>query len=329
VELWVRSRSDLMAPSFGAPVSHQAGTSSRVLAPSVGLLMAGERSTNRSKNRQAGGGGRSGQGQQDASEIRLPTFTEHSGHAKLEQLTRARPPDSLSRSFLEHVASGRRAEQMKILEVGCGRGDVVAWLLDEGWDAYGADVDDRYLRNGRAMLGNRVRLIAGNYPFEDSTFDAVLSYQVLEHVMDLESFAHEVARVSAAGGEGLHVFPSKWRVLESHLHMPCVHWLPKGAVRRTALRGLLKLGVGAKYFPEYSNAERAEIFAQYSEHETFYRSIGHTKRVFEAAGLKCDHIAPVEAKLKEKWPALPAIALKPVGWLYRSFWMACVRTYKH
>jgi SAM-dependent methyltransferase len=258
----------------------------------------------------------------------LPTFTEHSGHGKLEPLTGARPPSSLSRSFLQHVASGRTSEHMKVLEVGCGRGDVVAWLLNQGWDAYGADVDERYVRNGQPMLGNRVRLIADSFPFEDNTFDVILSYQVLEHVMDLEAFAHEVARVSSPGSQGLHIFPSKWRVMESHLSMPFVHWLPKGVARRAVLRGLVKLGVGVKYFAEYSNAERAEIFAQYSETETFYRSIGRTKRAFEAAGLKCDSIAPVEAKLKEKWPALPAVLLKLMGWLNQSFWTTCLSTYK-
>jgi ubiquinone/menaquinone biosynthesis C-methylase UbiE len=68
-------------------------------------------------------------------------------------------------------------------------------------------------------------------PFEDASFDAILSNQVLEHVPDIEVVARELARVLKPGGMSLHLFPhlGVWR--EPHTRVPFLHWLSKHSWR--------------------------------------------------------------------------------------------------
>lgn len=66
-------------------------------------------------------------------------------------------------------------------------------------------------------------------PFGEASFDAVLSFDVLEHVQDLRATLHECLRVTRPGGLMLAVFPSYYHPTAHHLDLvsttPCVHWV--------------------------------------------------------------------------------------------------------
>jgi hypothetical protein len=68
---------------------------------------------------------------------------------------------------------------------------------------------------------------SGRAPFPDGCFHALISYQVLEHIEDLAAAAAEWARLTAGGGAGFHIYPPHFRLVEAHLFMPFVHWLPR------------------------------------------------------------------------------------------------------
>src|SRR5947209_8416950 len=79
----------------------------------------------------------------------------------------------------------------QILDFGCGLGALVSHLRALGFDAYGCDFPDE--------LGDQPYLNAieepYRLPFEDSTFDVVVSDQVLEHVQDYRQAFTEIRRV--------------------------------------------------------------------------------------------------------------------------------------
>ena len=78
------------------------------------------------------------------SEPALPTFTSHGGNIKLRSLEEGpREPSQVVRRMVDaaHRRSGVAAGSFRVLDVGCGRGDMVAWLCERGFDAYGVDVD--------------------------------------------------------------------------------------------------------------------------------------------------------------------------------------------
>jgi 2-polyprenyl-3-methyl-5-hydroxy-6-metoxy-1,4-benzoquinol methylase len=89
----------------------------------------------------------------------LPKWTDHPGHSKREPLTGPGPaPEPVVRRWLTD-RSREQETPLRVLDVGAGRGGLVAWLLDQGYDAVGVEIDAGYVDNGRAYLPHN-RLLA-------------------------------------------------------------------------------------------------------------------------------------------------------------------------
>lgn len=204
-------------------------------------------------------------------------------------------PSTHTLQYLDFLLAWTRADlsALKVLDLGCGRGEFVGALRERGARAFGVEIDRRFLASGR-LLGE---LYCDEFPilspvdksgltvFPDGYFDLVVSDQVLEHVRDLESLAAEVGRLLRPGGLTANLFPARFRVWEPHYELPFTHWLPKGAARRTAVATLLSIGMGSKFFPNHSLSERVEIIYKYSVEETFYRSCQDIAAAFESRGI--------------------------------------------
>lgn len=101
------------------------------------------------------------------------------------------------------AAGGKR-----LLEVGCGRGDMVAWLSGLGWCAEGIDIDPVAVRVAREG-GRNVRL--GSMEDEvgmPGRFDAVVMSHLIEHVPDPRGLLQGAARVLNPGGAVSIVTPN-------------------------------------------------------------------------------------------------------------------------
>jgi SAM-dependent methyltransferase len=135
---------------------------------------------------------------------------------------------------------GRGTAAVRVLDFGCGAGGLVKELLALGYDAYGCDLGadwpDTPGEWERGLLGKmwegeiRGRLapiIASPYrlPYPNRTFDVVVSCQVFEHVQNKKEAFTEIARVLKVGGLGIHVIPSKLRVIEGHIYVPFASWM--------------------------------------------------------------------------------------------------------
>ena len=82
-------------------------------------------------------------------------------------------------------------EGREVLDLGCGVGYGTAFLADSAHRVVGGDVDAETIayaqrRYGRPNVEFRV-LDATALPFEDSSFDAVCSFETIEHVADPEA----------------------------------------------------------------------------------------------------------------------------------------------
>lgn len=82
----------------------------------------------------------------------------------------------------------RPAKGAGVLDLGCGNGNLVRELRDEGLDAYGCDFADTPGSDFSSQVTSPYLrpFPSGPYriPFEDCRFDYVISSQVLEHVRD-------------------------------------------------------------------------------------------------------------------------------------------------
>ena len=216
---------------------------------------------------------------------------------------------------------GCKRSEVKVIDVGCGRGDRVAWLLDQGWDAYGCDVE--YVDEGSAWLEerghgpNRLRVIEDyRLPFEtEAPFDVVLSYQVMEHIPHFDKFVAGITDVGRPGTTGLHVCPGAWMPIETHMQLPFVHWLPKGRARGLAIKLGLRAGLGRPHFADRPVAERARRFEQFSRTEVFYRSPRLQSAAFQWGGHDTAFARVVGEKLQTN-VSMPATLATALGSAY-------------
>lgn len=111
------------------------------------------------------------------------------------------------------------------LDLGCFTGGrTVAWAERyEPRSISGLDVDQIFIDAARSFAESRER--PGDFrtgsgeaiPWPDESFDAILSFDVLEHVRNVSETLAECWRVLRPGGHLLVVFPSYFQPLEHHL----------------------------------------------------------------------------------------------------------------
>ena len=94
---------------------------------------------------------------------------------------------------------------LDVLDVGCGTGRHSVALARAGARVTGVDFSNGMLDKARAKPGaDAVRFIhqdaSGTLPFEDRSFDRVISCLVIDHVRDLGTFFAELHRVCRPGG---------------------------------------------------------------------------------------------------------------------------------
>jgi SAM-dependent methyltransferase len=141
----------------------------------------------------------------------------------------------------------RMASDTRILDYGCGAGQIVKALRARGVEAFGCDVfyegGDYSQQVESAFLGKSIRRMEpnGRIPYDDGTFDFVINNQVMEHVTDMDKVLAEIHRVLKPGGKVLSLFPDKsvWR--EGHCGIPFLHWFPKGSRLRIYYAAALRL----------------------------------------------------------------------------------------
>ncbi len=101
----------------------------------------------------------------------------------------------------------------RVLDVGCGVGQVVARLTEAGFEAYGVDVSEPNIERAR-KFSDRCALYDGRrLPFPDRHFASAGALNVLEHVEEPEDFIAELVRVVEPGGHVVLSSPNFFRAL--------------------------------------------------------------------------------------------------------------------
>ncbi|PJI41889.1 MAG: hypothetical protein CTR53_05370 [Ferrovibrio sp.] len=116
----------------------------------------------------------------------------------------------------------------RVLDFGCGGGELVERLCAMGWDVFGCDMGEYWLESKELAAGRCAVIQPTPYrlPFPDQHFDIVISTSVLEHALNKEEVFREIFRVLRPGGSMLHLLPGKWYLpTEPHIFVPLVSWL--------------------------------------------------------------------------------------------------------
>jgi ubiquinone/menaquinone biosynthesis C-methylase UbiE len=130
----------------------------------------------------------------------------------------------MNKAYDALVAQAELADGLRVLEIGCGTGNVTTRVkrAAPGADVVGTDPDPRALaraqRKAREMTGIRFeRAYAQELPFADGEFDRVLSSMMLHHLGDdvKAAAAAEIYRVLRPGGT-LHIVDIGGRTTGHH-----------------------------------------------------------------------------------------------------------------
>ena len=103
-------------------------------------------------------------------------------------------------------------EGLRVLEIGSGRGALLAELRRRGSDAVGIEPNpslaiDAVRRDPPLPVA---RMSGDRLGFRDASFDLVLSFDVFEHIADSDGHLAEVRRVLRPGGIYALQTPNKW-----------------------------------------------------------------------------------------------------------------------
>lgn len=141
----------------------------------------------------------------------------------------------------------------RVLDYGCGAGQIVKHLRACGADAWGCDVfyeggsyADVILPDARPFISH---MGSDSIPFPDGHFDIIVSNQVLEHVPDMDAVLREISRVLKPGGISLNLFPDRGVFREGHCGIAFLHWFPKGSAARVYYAAAIR-ALGFGYFKE-------------------------------------------------------------------------------
>jgi 2-polyprenyl-3-methyl-5-hydroxy-6-metoxy-1,4-benzoquinol methylase len=126
----------------------------------------------------------------------------------------------------------------KLVDVGCGNGDMLQFSIQMGWDGIGIELDKQAISSCRK---NGLTVIEGSYEKLDdypSLFDCIICSHVLEHVHDPMAALEKMKLALKPGGilllscpnamsKASQYFGVHWRGLEAprHIAIPSAHFL--------------------------------------------------------------------------------------------------------
>jgi ubiquinone/menaquinone biosynthesis C-methylase UbiE len=131
----------------------------------------------------------------------------------------------------------------KLLDVGCGNGNVLCRLVNNKRELYGVDLSENMVEECKKRMGARAEIAAGDaqrLPFEDHMFNTVVCNASFHHYPHPEEVLTEMRRVLKYGGrlligEGYAIQP--FRVL---LNLS-FRWSDSGDYHSYGKRELIKL----------------------------------------------------------------------------------------
>jgi SAM-dependent methyltransferase len=98
----------------------------------------------------------------------------------------------------------------KVLDAGCGSGEMAAKLIERGYDVEGVDIAEPMIRHAGSRFGSHRFHVADieHIPFPDNTFDAVVCLGVLEYLEADTHALREIWRVLKPAGTAVFATPS-------------------------------------------------------------------------------------------------------------------------
>ena len=146
-----------------------------------------------------------------------------------------------------------------ILENGCGVGMYVEHLARFGGTVIGLEYDFERAAQARNHSPHILNAAGESIPLPSSTFDLILSHEVLEHVQDDRAAVCEMIRVLKPGGRVVIFCPNRGYPFETH----GIYWMGKYHFGNKLFVNYLPRSLRDKLAPHvrvYSTADLRKLF---------------------------------------------------------------------
>jgi SAM-dependent methyltransferase len=189
------------------------------------------------------------------------------------------------RDAFDYLSDRYKLAGNRVLDFGCGTGELTVRMRTLGYEAYGFDRHEGHMRLARILaqennipdeafiLSRPEAGAGGELPFEDNSFDIVTLFSVLEHLSDstLRRLLPDLHRVSR--GVIYVLVPNRVRTVDDHTGLELVSLMP----RRLALAYLRLRGREHQYG-----------ISEDGTWDVYYRSFGAIISVFRRAGFHAE-----------------------------------------
>jgi 2-polyprenyl-3-methyl-5-hydroxy-6-metoxy-1,4-benzoquinol methylase len=112
--------------------------------------------------------------------------------------------EAFKSSFLMKLKFLRRFHKGggRLLDIGCATGLFAKVAQDDGFDAYGVDISEYAVREGKKLLGDKISVanVEEKMPFPNDFFDVITVWDVLENMKHPDSFLNDASRVLKDNG---------------------------------------------------------------------------------------------------------------------------------
>jgi 2-polyprenyl-3-methyl-5-hydroxy-6-metoxy-1,4-benzoquinol methylase len=143
------------------------------------------------------------------------------------------------KELFAHLTHRYKLPGKRVLDFGCGTGELTVRMRTLGYEAYGYDLHERHLILARILAAeNGVpadAFILGKtgdnphvrLPFEDGSFDIITLLSVLEHLSDatLAQILPELRRICR--GVLYVLAPNRLKTVDDHTGLRCILWFPR------------------------------------------------------------------------------------------------------
>ena len=172
-----------------------------------------------------------------------------------------------------------------LLDAGCGRAEMLNAFDALGYKCAACDLE----APADGMTEAEIQIVdftKDPFPYEECTFDVVISKSVIEHFYDPDHYIKEIYRVLRSGGVLILLTPdweSQFKVFfEDHTH---VHpYLPLGVERLLLLHGFDKVEV--EKFSHYPAIWRSRFLRCFATTLRMFLSTPNARRLTRVTGIK-------------------------------------------
>jgi 2-polyprenyl-3-methyl-5-hydroxy-6-metoxy-1,4-benzoquinol methylase len=186
------------------------------------------------------------------------------------------------RELFTYLAHHEGLERPRVLDFGCGTGELTVLMKSLGIDVVGIDVHETHLRLAKILAKENgfshemFHMARGEtLPFEANSFDLVTMFVVLEHLSD-ETLGHilkELKRVCS--GIVFVLVPNKLQLSDDHTGLRLVPWMPRW--------------MAARYIRLFGKRRRYAI-SDTGTWDVHYRWLHQIVSMFESNGFRCEFL---------------------------------------